>query len=63
MIYHFPNDASSGFVVLPVIDHALLCFVAVRAISLEKDLAVFFDPLNVNQLNQFVSIHGRMKVH
>jgi hypothetical protein len=62
MIYHFPNDVSSGFFVLSVIDHALFSVVTVRAISLEKDLAVFFDPLNVNQLIQFISIHGRMLI-
>ena len=42
MIYHLANCDNSGFVVVTVIHHALLCIVAIRAIRLEKDLAVFF---------------------
>ena len=63
MIYHLANCDNSGFLVVTVIHHALLCVVAIRAIRLEKDFAVFFDPLNVNQSNQLISIHGDTKVH
>ena len=58
MIYHLANCDISGFVVVTVIHHTLLCVVAIRAIRLKKDLAVFFDPFNVNPLNQLISSHG-----
>ena len=38
MIYHLANCDNSGFVVVTVIHHALLCVVAIRAIRLEKDI-------------------------